>query len=125
MVFTILSAILHLTNIRFSHDEETDGVYIEDEYPLEVVCTLLGLDQELLTMALISTFSTTKGESQSLRRRPRRSNRGRFILGERVISLKNFAQANDCRDALAKALYERLFSWIVKHINTLLQPNRR
>lgn len=36
MVFTILSAILHLTNIRFSHDDETDGVYIEDEYPLEV-----------------------------------------------------------------------------------------
>lgn len=61
MVFTILSAILHLTNIRFSHDDETDGVYIEDEYPLEVVCTLLTLDQEILTMALISTFSTTKG----------------------------------------------------------------
>ena len=36
MVFTILSAVLHLTNIRFSHDEETDGVFIEDEYPLEV-----------------------------------------------------------------------------------------
>jgi hypothetical protein len=36
MMFTILSAILHLTNIRFSHDDETDGVFIEDEYPLEV-----------------------------------------------------------------------------------------
>jgi hypothetical protein len=31
-----LAAILHLTNIRFSQDDETDGVYIDDEYPLEV-----------------------------------------------------------------------------------------
>jgi myosin heavy subunit len=43
--------------------------------------------------------------------------------GERVVSLKNKDQANDCRDALAKALYERLFGWIVRHINNLLQPH--
>jgi myosin heavy subunit len=45
-------------------------------------------------------------------------------LGERVVSLKNKDQANDCRDALAKALYERLFGWIVRHINNLLQPHQ-
>lgn len=36
LVFTLLAAILHLTNIKFLQDEETDGVYIDDEYPLEV-----------------------------------------------------------------------------------------
>lgn len=36
LVFTLLASILHLTNIKFSQDEETDGVFIEDEYPLEV-----------------------------------------------------------------------------------------
>ena len=35
-MFTLLSAILHLTNIRFAHDDETDGVFIEDEFPLEI-----------------------------------------------------------------------------------------
>ena len=127
LVFSLLSAILHLTNMKFSHDEETDGVYIEDEYPLEVgtwkvlsarrvrifsynfpntkncfkVSNLLAIEQEILATALISNLSLTRGE--------------------KVISLKNRDQANDCRDALAKALYERLFGWIVSHINDLLQ----
>ncbi len=45
-----------------------------------------------------------------------------FSTGERVISLKNLQQANDCRDALAKSLYEKLFKWIVSQINRLLTP---
>lgn len=35
-VFAYLSAILHLTNIQFEMDQETDGVFITDEYPLLV-----------------------------------------------------------------------------------------
>ena len=36
LVFILLSAILHLTNIKFCDDDETDGVYINDEYPLKL-----------------------------------------------------------------------------------------
>ncbi|XP_013418100.1 myosin-IIIb isoform X2 [Lingula anatina] len=102
MVFALLAAVLHLGDIQFAQDPDTDGVYIVDEVILDIVAQLLGVNPEELASVLISKVS--------------------WLRGEKIVSLKNLEQASDGRDALAKALYARLFGWIVRQINVLLKP---
>ncbi|XP_060063803.1 myosin-IIIb-like [Ylistrum balloti] len=103
LILGLVAGILHLCNIDFVTDPEIDQVIIVNEDEIDFASTLLSLQPEDLATVLLSNRA--------------------FVRGERIVTLKTVSQASDGRDALAKVLYSRLFSWIVAQINIELDPN--
>ncbi|KAF1378741.1 hypothetical protein PFLUV_G00193660 [Perca fluviatilis] len=98
-LLNIIASVLHLGNTQFGEGEEGE-TYITTETQITNLAKLMGVDGSALGEALTHKKLTAKGEE--------------------MISPLDFEQAVSARDALAKAVYGRTFTWLVEKINQSL-----
>ncbi|OAQ73422.1 myosin-1 [Pochonia chlamydosporia 170] len=103
-IFRMLAAILWIGNIQFHED---DGGYaaVADQSVVDFVAYLMEVTPDQLIHAITIRILTPRN-------------------GEVIESPSNPAQATATRDALAKAIYNNLFDWIVERINKSLKSRQ-
>ncbi|XP_062406208.1 myosin VIa isoform X4 [Sardina pilchardus] len=103
-LFRVVAGVLHLGNVDFEEGGSTSGGCIiknQSSQPLEHCAELLGLDEQDLRVSLTSRVMHTSAGGAK---------------GAIKVPLK-VEQANNARDALAKAVYSRLFDHVVTRVN--------
>ncbi|KTF92510.1 hypothetical protein cypCar_00005417 [Cyprinus carpio] len=105
-IFRILAAILHLGNINIqASGRGGDRSYIDvNDRSLAIFAKLLGVEGAQMAQWLC--------------------HRRLAVGGEMLVKPITGQQANEARDALAKHVYEQLFTWTVQRLNSSLKAQR-
>ncbi|KAK9967525.1 hypothetical protein ABG768_001921 [Culter alburnus] len=105
-IFRILAAILHLGNVNIqASGRGGDRSYIDaNDRSLALFAKLLGVEGAQMAQWLCHRRLT--------------------VGGEMLVKPITGQQANEARDALAKHVYEQLFTWTVQRLNSSLRAHR-
>lgn len=95
-----LAIVLHLGNVDFLNID--DALHLQCSGPVAVIAKLLGVDE--------SDFSNTLTTSLIIAR------------GETIVMRNTIEAARAARDAMAKMMYGRLFSWLGNRVTALVAP---
>ncbi|XP_014242236.1 myosin-IA [Cimex lectularius] len=99
-LWRVVAAVLHLGNIKFEVDTNSEGVKVCGT-GAGVVSRLLQVTETELCTALTERVIAARGEVMQ--------------------KTHTITQAEFGRDALAKAIYDKLFTWIVKKVNSAIE----
>lgn len=102
-LWRIIAAIIHLGNLEFETDE--DKLKVKNPKVTDTAADLLQVPKDELVVALCERVIAARGD---------------IMRKEHTES-----EASYGRDAFAKAVYDRLFSWIVEKINSEIAVDSR